>query len=241
MATLASVRRSVSDRAVAFIEAFITSSDLRASDFLPSERELMERLAVGRSAVREALITLHRRGLVQIRNGEKARVASPTPAMAIEELSGAAHRMLAQPNGVQHFQDARLLLESGVAARAAERAREEDLGTLARILQANRRAIGDQAAFEQTDIDFHLAIARAAGNPIFVAMLEGIVTWLLEQRNVSGRSRGAGKAAFEAHRRIYDAIAAGDPKASADAMRQHLDAVHKRYWAARKHAVRDTA
>ncbi len=51
----------------------IRTKQYAPGDQLPSERELMERLGVGRSAVREALFALQRMGLVEVRSGTRAR------------------------------------------------------------------------------------------------------------------------------------------------------------------------
>ena len=69
-----------------------------------------------------------------------------------------------------------------------------------------------------------------ARNPIYVALHEAIVEWLVDQRSVSLRRAGTDRLAFESHREIFEAIAARDPAAAGDAMRRHLDEIAKRYW-----------
>ena len=76
------------------------------ADRLPSERELMRHFGVGRPSVREALLHLHRMGLVEVGSGERARVTRPTPQSVIDALSGPARHMIAAPGGVQNFQNA---------------------------------------------------------------------------------------------------------------------------------------
>jgi hypothetical protein len=60
-------------------------------DQLPAEREIMEELGVGRSAVREAMLALQRMGLVTVSSGERARVTLPTAKVLVSELSGASN------------------------------------------------------------------------------------------------------------------------------------------------------
>jgi GntR family transcriptional regulator, sialic acid-inducible nan operon repressor len=220
----------LSDVVVERIEHFVREEGLKPGDSLPSERDLMNAFSVGRSAIREAISTLSKRGLISVRNGERAKVSAPNPKIFIEEMSGAAQRLLQEPAGVHHFQDARLLLEVGVAERAAKSATADDIEKLRAILETNRRAIGDQTAFENSDFAFHHEIARIARNPIFTAVNEALFSWLIEQRNTSGRNVGAGDAAYAAHLRIFEAIAAHDPPEAMSAMRDHLEAVHKLYW-----------
>lgn len=223
-------RRKVSEEVADRIEAMIHDFGLKTGDALPSERDIMAAYQVGRSAVREAFFALSKRGLVELRNGEKARVASPDVGLFIQEMSGTVRRMLAQPDGVRNFQDARRLFELGVAARAAERARPADIDRLAVALAANRAAIGSQDRFHETDFLFHREIATVARNSIFLAVTEALVTWLLEQRHRTAQNSKAAKVAYQAHYRIFNAIAARDAAAAEAAMDEHLRVVERLYW-----------
>lgn len=52
------------------LREMITADGLKSGDKIPSERELSERLSVGRSSVREALRALELLGLIETRRGE---------------------------------------------------------------------------------------------------------------------------------------------------------------------------
>jgi len=223
-------RRKISEEVADRIEQMIRDEGLEVGDALPSEREIMVAFGVGRSAVREAFFALTKRGLVEVRNGEKAKVASPDMGVVINEMSGAARRMLAQPDGIRNFQDARRLFETGVAARAAERATDADLESLADALEANRRAIGHSGRFEQTDFSFHRQIAVVAQNPLFLAVTEALVTWLLDQRHRTIQGPEHMTTAYEAHKAVFEAIRRRQPDEAAAAMDAHLDVVEKLYW-----------
>ena len=94
-------RQKLSDRVVALLEDEIVRGVRPLGDQLPSERELMRLFGVGRPAIREALFTLRRKGLVKVGNGTRARVTQPTPAAILGELSGAARHLLEQPDALQ--------------------------------------------------------------------------------------------------------------------------------------------
>ena len=226
-------RRRIHEEVTSRIQEMIAELGLRPGDQLPSERELMAEFGVGRSAVREAMLALQRMGIVNVSGGERARVVQPTARAMVEELSGVARLVLGQPGGVEKFQDARTLLEIGLARYAAQRATEGDIAMLAELLEANRRA-DDHTTFMRTDVAFHYGIAAIARNDIFTALMEALVAWLTEQRLVSGKAQGAGEAAYAAHKRIFDAIAAHDPDAAARAMQEHLEAVARLYWQVRR-------
>jgi GntR family transcriptional regulator, sialic acid-inducible nan operon repressor len=227
-------RRKLYEEVAREIERLIRDGGLAPGDRLPSEREFTERFRVGRSAVREALLSLQKMGLVAVSSGERARVAEPTAKAMVGELSGAARLLLSQPDGVRRFQEARLLFEVGLARMAAQRRTEADLAVIREALDANRRAIGDHPAFIRTDVAFHHAIARVPGNPIFASPYEAVIEWLQEQRLISGRTPGAGEDAYAAHAAIYEAIAEGDAAAAEAAMQRHLETVAQRYWQVRE-------
>lgn len=76
------------------LEQMIRRHEFGEGEQLPSERELMAFFNVGRPSVREALAALKRKGLVQINNGERARVSRPSADTIISELSGMAKDFL---------------------------------------------------------------------------------------------------------------------------------------------------
>jgi DNA-binding FadR family transcriptional regulator len=223
-------RRKLYEHVVERLEAAIHEGLYAPGDQLPAERELMEAYGVGRTAVREALFALQRMGLIAISSGERARVSQPSAGTMIGELSGMARHLLAQPGGAQHFQQARLLFEVGVARLAAQSATPDDVTRLRAALEANHRAIGQERSFERSDVAFHYALAEISRNPIFTALHSGLTEWLTEQRSTSLRARGAAEAAYAAHERIFHAVAAGDADAAGQAMHDHLLEVGDFYW-----------
>ena len=188
----------------------------------------MRQFGVGRPAVREALFHLGKMGLIELRSGERARVTRPTPEAVIGALSGAARHMLASPGGVQDFQSARTFFEAGLARNAALHASDEDLSDFEAALEENRQSIGDLKRFQRTDVAFHYVLAVIPRNPIFAAIHDALAEWLLEQRRTT-LAPGEDVKAYEAHRLIFEAIAARDPDRSEQAMRAHLDYVARRY------------
>jgi GntR family transcriptional regulator, sialic acid-inducible nan operon repressor len=227
-------RRKLYEEVAARIESMLHEGRFSPGDRLPSERELMEELGVGRSAVREAMLSLQKMGILVVRSGERARVTVPTAEFLVRELSGAARLLLSQEGGIRQFQEARAMFEIGLARLAAEKATKRDIEALRRVLETNRRSIADHAEFIRTDIQFHWAIASIPGNPIFTSMYNAVVEWLVEQREISGRSAEAGRAAYAAHSRIFNAIEAHDPAAAQSAMQAHLEQVARFYWEAKR-------
>jgi len=221
-------QRRLSEDVADHLERMIREGEFVEAERLPSERDLMRHFGVGRPSVREALLRLSRMGLVEVRSGERARVTRPTPQVVIDQLSGSARHMLAAPGGVRDFQNARIFFEVGLARHAAAHASDADLERLEGALEVNRRSIGDLRRFERTDVDFHYVLAEISRNPIFTAIHAALAEWLLEQRRTT-LAAGEDQKAFDAHRLIFETVAARDPDRAEAAMREHLEYVARRY------------
>jgi DNA-binding FadR family transcriptional regulator len=226
-------RRKVHQDVAAQLEHLITTGALRDGDSLPSERVLMAEFSVGRPAIREAMLTLERAGLLRIANGQPARVQTPDTEVLLSGLTSAVRLMLRDDQGMRNFQDARAMLEIALVRRAAQQATQEQIGRIAEALRLNEQALDDSAAFERTDLAFHYEIARVSDNPIFLGLHETLAGWLLGQRTVTLRKPGASESAFAFHTRIHDAIARRDPDLAEQAMRDHLSEVEKVFWQVR--------
>lgn len=223
-------RRKVHEDIAAQLEKLITSGALREGDSLPAERTLMEQFGVGRPAVREAMLTLERSGLLKLSSGERATVSRPTTAIVLDGLSASVRVAMATEEGMRNFQAARSLFEVALARNAAKHATPEQVEALRAALQRNKEAIGDPHEFERTDVAFHYEIARIAGNPLFAGMHEALVGWLTEQRTVSLRGPNVDRMAYKYHKLIFQAIEAGDPDRAETAIVEHLESVVTTFW-----------
>lgn len=226
-------RRRLSDEVLARLESMILSPDYEPGDQLPSERELMVRFGVGRPAVREALYSLQKMGLVEINSGERGRVTKPTPRVLLDGFAGAVRHLLIEPEGERQFQEARTFFEVGLVRDAARHATSDQIERFEAALEANHRALGDFEAFERTDVEFHFVLAEISGNPIFTAIHEAVVEWLTKQRSLSLRVPGADRLAYESHAKIFEAVVAHDPDRAEQVMREHLKIVAEQYWRSR--------
>lgn len=218
--------QEVQDRLMQRIE----SGELAPGDQLPSEREIMEVYGVGRVAVREALQEMARSGIVEISHGERARVVVPTAHLLIEQVAeGARHLLRMQPETLDHLKDARLFLELGMVRQAAERATAADVERLQLRLQEHRAALAEMDKFLPRDMAFHREIATITGNPIFPAIVEALFNWASEYYQSIVRAPGAEDLTLAEHQKIIDAIAAHDPEAAVQAMRDHLTRANALY------------
>lgn len=201
----------------------IETGELAPGEQLPSERELMESLGVGRVAVREALQELSHRGIVEISHGERARVVVPTAQTLIQQIGeGTKHLLRAQPETLEHLLQARLFLETGMVAMAARQANDAHIARLWNRLHEHRAVPADSPDFLQADMRFHREIAAVSGNPIFPAIIEAMFGWAGAFYQSIVRAPGVEALTLAEHQRIVEAIAARDEAAAVLAMREHL-------------------
>lgn len=187
-------------------------------------------IGVGRPAIREALITLQRSGLVEISNGARARVAMPTAQDVVSGMGSAVRQMLSTEDGQRHFQGARFFFETALARNAARDATDEQIERLKAALEANREAIGDRDRFIETDVAFHFVLAEISANPIFIALHDAISGWLKEQRVATLDAPRQEKIAYKAHVSICEAIVARNPDEAEAAMAAHLRQLEATFW-----------
>lgn len=211
-------------------------SDIRAGIYpvgtlLPSERELMAQLGVGRPAVREGLQALERMGLVSIVHGEGARVKPLSAESVISQISQTAVHLLAGSSELlEHLKEARLAFEVAMARAAATRATAEDITMLRSVLEEHRASLGDTTRFVETDMAFHRAIASVSGNPVYMAVSQALLQWLQNfYEDVVRSPSGSERVTLEEHTRLFDCIARHDPEGVEKAVRDHLTRAHELY------------
>lgn len=211
------------------IEQMIASGEVAVGGQLPSEKALMARFGVGRPAVREALFILQQNGLVEIASGTRARVTPPSPKFLTAQLAGMTRRLSATAQGQDYLEQARVLVESGLAWYAAQLATEEDLERLKKALDANIAALGKTAEFVRTDVAFHYELAVISHNPIFIAVHDVMVEWLIDQRTTTIHMPDADRLSVRDHTAIYEAVAARDPARAFHEMASHLKLISQLY------------
>ena len=200
---------------------------------LPSERELMAQMHVGRPAVREALMVLEQRGLIEIAHGRRARIREPDLLGSVElarRITLAASQDLDRDaSSVTDLTEARHLFETTMVRLAAERITPTGAALLKRALLENRRAISDAEAYLATDMALHRTIAALADNPLCAAVGDALFTWLPRFRIRMVHVEGANLLSYDEHARIVERIAARDPKGAVQAIDAHLARSHSLY------------
>jgi len=222
-------RRRRSHEIVDLLEKAITSGEYTVGSQLPSEKTLAERFGVGRPSIREALFLLQQQGFVDVTSGSRARVTAPTSSFLIGQLTGFVKRISASAPGQAQMEQARLLFEAGVAWQAAQVATDEDIARLKKALDANVSALGNTAEFIRTDVAFHYELNVITRNPVFAAVYDILVEWLLDQRTITIHMPDADRLSVRDHTSIYEAVAAHDPMRAFHEMGSHLRLISQLY------------
>ena len=205
------------------VEESILKGQLKPGDQLPAERDLAHRFGVSRTAVREAVKTLREKGLVEAYSGRGTFVTNGTSHSIRQSLDLMIR--VNQLEGWTHLAELRRMLEPEIAALAASRIEEQLLATMRDAVASMERSLHDPDAYVEADLDFHLALAEAAGNPLILSLLDSIVGILREQRSrIFDVDGGPERGQFH-HKRILAAVEARNADAARDAMRAHLEQV----------------
>ncbi len=225
------VQKSISEQVAQRLLTMIRSGLLKPDQQLPPERELASMLGVGRPAVREAIRGLALLGLLRIRQGEGTFVGSLEPRELLEPLE-----MIIDLNAgtLEALFDARLIIETGVAALAATRMAEAELAVLTANIEDEARLLSDPVAFAAADVEFHEAIIEACDNPFLQSIAGSLYVLGKKSRSITSRIPATLERSLQDHRDILDALKARDPARASDAMRGHLVRVRDAYRGAAK-------
>jgi GntR family transcriptional repressor for pyruvate dehydrogenase complex len=205
------------------IEESILKGTLRPGDQLPAERDLASQFGVSRTAIREAVKVLQEKGLVEARAGKGTFVTSST-ADAVRQTIAHAGRT-GQPSSLTHLVEIREIFEPEIAAIAATQADEQHIAGMREAYAVMDRSRRDPQSFIEADLDFHLLLAEATGNPIILSLIDSIVGQLREQRTSIFQVEGGPERGQVHHKAILEAVERRDSEAAREAMRSHLKQV----------------
>jgi DNA-binding FadR family transcriptional regulator len=208
----------------------IRAEGLTVGDRLPSIRSLAARMGLGASAVRDAMLQAQTLGLVKIHPRSGAFVQSLTYAPLVDAFAGTLESSLLQADrNLFHLLEARQLIEGQLASQAARRRRSEDLLPLRETLEAMAAAAAadNRQDFVESDIEFHLAIARIAGNSVLLATLGAMLNLLRPYLMSLPWNAERQARADRSHAEIYEALVAGEGEQARARIDAHLGLAYK--------------
>lgn len=207
------------DAATQYIRSRIERGELRPGDRLPPERDLAIQIGVSRPTVRTALRSLATMGVVRSKQGAGTFITDGPPALASEPLG-----LLAALHGLSRdgLFEARLVLEVGSSALAADRASGDDLAAMSEEVTGMFASVDEPLTFLRHDVRFHGAVAAASRNPVLGVLIDMLASLFYERRSETIQRATDLRETAEDHRRIYQAIRAHDREAAIAAMSLHL-------------------
>lgn len=205
----------------------IERGELKPGDRLPPEREMAALFQTSRATVREAVSALELAGVVEVLVGRGSFIRGEASAFAPGLLSALETRVA--PSDLIEL---RFALEPAAAAHAAERATPENIEELRYWAEeCSRAATANQDQFETLDGSFHLAVATASHNPLFVRLTQEMTDlrtnpmWKLMKSRSNLIDPEQLRHYAQEHWDIVKAIERRDPQAAADMSAHHLERV----------------
>ena len=201
------------------IRSLIENGTLRPGDKIPPEREFARKLGISRASLRTGIGYLAAMGVMKIKHGVGTFVADGPPEFGKGSLG-----MMGALHGFQSWQmfEARIIVESNMAALAAERGKEEHHVALSEEVAEMFAVMDDPSQYLIHDVMFHRIIAQASGNPIMASVVETITSVLYDKRRKTVERAIDTRESAEMHREIYKAIRARRPQEARQLMEQHL-------------------
>jgi DNA-binding FadR family transcriptional regulator len=204
---------------------------------LPTEPVLCGQFGFSRTVIREGLKQLEERGLVRV---EQGRGTTAQPRDSWNLLDPTVIRIaLAYDSDMSLLDDlieVRRILEREMARIAASRLTDDDLDALAENIERMRATYNNYDRFRGLDNTFHAIVMKASGNEVGLTIVRTIHTHGgVRPPLASAASRSALKRTVEAHRAIYEALAAHDGELAGELISNHIHNA----WAERKRTKRN--
>lgn len=208
----------------------IKNGKLKPGDRLPNEKEMAEQYGVSRISLREALRSLSAKGLVVTKHGEGTFINtydSNAVAATIYEHS------LLDNTPLIEMVELRKIMESEAARLACANATEEDIAKIKFYKEARERHYNNMTSPKKIELkyeydrNFHMAIAEATHNAMFVRFIETIRKTLdIHQREATNNTDNISNTTYY-HDEILKSIENRDGERAAEMMYKHIEQVEK--------------
>jgi len=209
------------------IKDMIDKGTLKKGDKLPSERDLVEQLAVSRASIREALRALEVIGLIECRQGEGNYIKSSFQDNLFEPLS---IMFMLEGSNQEQIWELRKIMEVEASGLAAKRINNEQLKELKEIIQ-RLMDCEDEDINAEIDKEFHYKIAECSGNILIFNILSTVSIlvdhFIKDARKLILVKEGNKEILFSQHKEIYLSMEKHSSAAARKAMREHLDFANK--------------
>jgi DNA-binding FadR family transcriptional regulator len=208
-------RKSLAQEVADQLRAAIVAGTYKTGEQLPTEPELMKQFGVGRSSIREAIRILANSALLRVQQGVGTFIE------AHAGITEPFHQRLKRAEA-EDLDEVRQLLEMKIAEKAAANHTPAAIKKIKAALD-KRNKLAKTGPLEdciQADIDFHMSIAEAAGNPILTDLYHSfslqLKSWFLK----ISPNLDAFRDTDILHRELYESIKARDGQKAWDCIAQ---------------------
>lgn len=221
------MNKEISEGALVQLRAYIAQGEFANNDRLPPERELCEKLGIGRSELRKAFAILESEGAIWRHVGRGTFVGNGHGHITDSNSITA----IAKRTTPQEVMYARIVLEPMLAREAALHATAEHMEQMHENCRKARQA-ATWRQYETLDNQFHNLIAEAAQNTPLIAMYDQLnalrrtVVWGVLRRRDDNPPKD--HHSFNGHEAILEAIERRDANASLNMMKAHLRSVSEK-------------
>lgn len=203
----------------------IRDGKLRTGDKLPPEREMAQQLGTSRNALREALRSLEHAGLLSLHKGARggAFITDGNPSAVAQSMEDLMH--LGGSN-LADVTEARLSIETAIVAIAAAKGTttafdllDQNIDQVEELTQAR-----DMDAKAALNMEFHVLLAEATGNPVLVLMMRTLMDLLRSvHRPITAEDTAD---IIKSRRRFMQLLRNREAAAAAAEMKDHLSRLH---------------
>jgi len=211
------------EKIVVQIHALIVEGKLMPGDRLPGERVLAETIGCSRTSLREAFRVLEAEGLIVSKSGGGRFVQNLDQNIKLEYRQNAVDML--EKSAVFYFLEAREALEPRIAQLAVERATIKQIGKIKAVLRKMGDKLKNPTDKIGPDANFHLAVAEATNNFVFVSMMESNMSMMRQVRRQTLTTVARYEASMQEHKAILEAIERRDEHAAVAATRAHLQSL----------------
>ncbi|SEL60116.1 transcriptional regulator, GntR family [Pseudoxanthomonas sp. GM95] len=210
--------RNLHDQVIQELGRLIITGEIKPGELLPREEALAQRMAVSRTALREALKVLGSKGLIETKQKTGTRVRDPRYWNQLD-ADILAWRCASMPTEdfVEKLVEMREIIEPFASAAAAKRRTPEQLARI-KAAYEDMDAAQDQDAWATADLSFHEAVLDAANNELLGSLFSVIDTALGAYLLLSARKAADFKYSLPRHFAVYDAIRLKRPESAREAM-----------------------
>lgn len=197
---------------------------LRVGDSMPSEASFAQRLGVSKTVMREAFAALSAMKVLDVGNGRRAKVGALNGTVFSTSL---AHGIGTAQISIANVWEVRQTIERKTAMLAAEHRTAAEAAEIVRLAEMLALERDDLNQITRDDIAFHIAIAAASHNNLFVQIVASFAPLMESAIPAAWQTRRTEEERMiivEHHRVLAAAIAARDVEGAGLAMLRHFDA-----------------